>query len=255
MRSKLHRWPAALGLLAGSLCSAQIVLQPIGPDPRSGFQPIGRPISVETTEFVNPVYLMIHFRAAELRNVDSIGIVDRTARREVHRFTRAEFGPQIEALAPDTPVTFAKNLIFRRPEKRSRRVIMVTAFNANGRPIRSSAFEFDVEPHPSETLTAEVSFQTFFDIAQIDFKDVCRPQARSFKATAGVLIGEQEQTFPSLARLTAIQVRESLRGYFEGCLDAYQKCLGAGAGAQGDRIQRFCNDQREKLRRDVFSGN
>jgi hypothetical protein len=238
---------AAVMLLIGSAASANVPLQPSAP-------PLGKAIPVDTTDFVNPVYLLIHFTAGELRGVDSIGIFDRTLKREVFRFSRAEFGPQIQNVPPDTPVTFGKNLTFRRPEKRSYHEIMISTFNERGHGIRVSTFAVNVEPHPSETLAADVSYQTFFDIAQIDFRDSCRPQTRSSGAMPGVFIGEQEQTFPSLAYLTGVQVRESLRGYFEGCVKAYQTCLGGRAGAQASQIQSFCSAQRDQLHHDVFGG-
>lgn len=239
--------------LGGSTAFAQEFPQPLGADAR-GFQPIGQPLRVEVTDQVNPLYLKIHLTTEELKGVESIAIADRTARRELHRFTKAEFAAQLQSAAPGTEFVFAKNITFRRPEKRSEHSLMITLFNANGRPIRSSAFAFSIQPHPSETLAAEVSYQTFNDIAQIDFKEACRGRAERFGVQAGViLIGEAEQEFPSLGYLTKVQKQESLRGYFEGCVTAYTQCLGGRAGGQEQRVQEFCNQEREKLRQDVFS--
>lgn len=228
---------------------------PLGPDPQSGFRPIGDPIRVDVTDQINPLYMRIYFTVGELRKVDSIAILDRTARREIYRFTKDQFAPQIQGASPDTVVTFGKNITFKNAERRPDRVIMVTAFNENNHPVRGSAFAFRIKPHPSETLTGEVSYQTFFDIAQIDFETACKPQLRRGNIVTGIFIGEQEQEFPSLAHLTAIQTKESLRGYFEGCVDAYKKCAGGGAAGKESQIQNFCTEQRQKLKQDVFGGN
>jgi hypothetical protein len=197
----------------------------------------------------------LHFTAAELRRADSISIADRTARRELFRFRRDSFEPKIRGVEDSTRVVFGKNLTFRQPERFGHRQIMVTLFNERDRPIRSSAFNIKVEPHPSETLTAETSFELFSDIAQIDHRDACRPRRERFGIKAEILIGEEEQTFPSLAHLSQIQVRKSLEGYFEGCKSAYVQCLGGRVGAgEQQRIEQFCAEERRKLRQEVFAG-
>ena len=258
-RNGVHRgvrraWLAAVALVCIGTAGADESPRPLGPDPQSGFRPIGEPIRVEVTDQINPLYMRIHFTVGELRKVDSIAILDRTTRRELHRFTKDQFASQIQGASPDTVVTFGKNITFRNVDKRPEHVIMVTAFNENNHPVRGSAFAFRMKPHPSETLTGEVSFQTFFDIAQIDFEEACQPQLRRGKVVTGIFIGEEEQEFPSLRHLTAIQTKESLRGYFEGCVDAYKKCLGRGASGQESQIQNFCTEQRQQLHRDVFGG-
>lgn len=245
---------AAIVLTCGA-ARAQEFPQPIG-DPSTGSKSIGRPLRVEVTDQINPLYLKLHLTVGELEGVDSVVIVDRTARRELFRFARGDFASQIAGQSPDTEVVFAKNFTFRRAEKRPDRDIMVTLFNANNRPMRSSAFAFHIQPHPSEALTADVSFQTFSDIAQIDFQDACRGQRDRFSVErrgAGILIGELEQTFPSLGFLSQIQKKESLRGYFEGCVGAYNQCFGPRAASEAQRVQEICTTEREKLRQDVFS--
>jgi hypothetical protein len=241
----------SLGSCALLLCAAaaqtQTVLSPVG-------RPIGDPIRVEVTDTINPVYMRIQFTVRELRNVAALRIVDKTARRELHRWTRAEFGPKLEGAAPDTPVTFAKNLTFRRAEARPQREIFVETVNERDHPVRVTTFRFDVKPHPSEELAAQESYQIFFDIAQIDFQDACREGRERFSLRAGIFIGEEEQEFPSLRQLTQIQTRESLRGYLEGCVAAYTKCLGGAGDRQAQRVQSFCTEQRDQLRRDVFGG-
>jgi hypothetical protein len=259
VRSSFHHLSRLLGVLSllglGGSVFAQEFPNPLAAD-NTGFRPIGKPLRVEVTDQVNPLYLKIHLTAQETEGVEAIAIVDRTARRELFRFKRSDFAPRLKGVSPGTEVIFAKNFTFRRPEKRSDHVLMVTFFNANERPIRSSAFAFSIQPHPSELLAAEVSYQTFNDIAQIDFKDSCRDRLKRSSTNRDsdvILIGEPEQEFPSLGYLTKVQKQESLRGYFEGCTAAYLQCLGSRSGGQEQHVQQVCTQAREELRRDVFT--